>query len=253
MQRKGFTLIELLVVISIIAVLMSVLLPALGKVRDQARSVVCRTNLGQLGMGLSLYIEDWNNCIPWAHGDPYDEDNYSTWDFLVGPYVAAKIPNSKEAPSYVDKKNQIFLCPSDKIKRFPEPYYEQSSYPESSKIPLSYSLLTWRLPGESYAYPFRPRKMTIFKGILSDKFLLAEWHAMFNARGFNGPGMYINNLPGNAIWNDYLWLNGLRNGFPQEIPSDGFHGKTSNYLFLDGHVDNLDKDAAELDYHWKHN
>ncbi len=56
--RHGFTLIELLVVISILALLVSLLLPALGRAREQARRVVCAGNLRQVGMGLVVYAQD---------------------------------------------------------------------------------------------------------------------------------------------------------------------------------------------------
>ena len=60
MKKKGFTLIELLVVISIIALLLAILMPALGKVKKQAQSTVCRSNLKQLGLSYSLYAADNN-------------------------------------------------------------------------------------------------------------------------------------------------------------------------------------------------
>lgn len=86
--NKGFTLIELLVVISIIAVLMSILMPALGKVKKQARTVLCQTNLKQWSYLFHLYSNDNKGkfCPTWNWSQPdmdwhdylraYSEDGY---------------------------------------------------------------------------------------------------------------------------------------------------------------------------------
>jgi prepilin-type N-terminal cleavage/methylation domain-containing protein/prepilin-type processing-associated H-X9-DG protein len=62
-KRKGFTLIELLVVVAIIAVLVAMLLPALNAARAQGKSLVCQTNLRQLGMIFRYYAEDHGDFI----------------------------------------------------------------------------------------------------------------------------------------------------------------------------------------------
>lgn len=67
-RQAAFTLIELLVVISVIALLIGILIPALGKARASARIAVCGTRLQQIGVGLVLYSADFDNRMPQAAG-----------------------------------------------------------------------------------------------------------------------------------------------------------------------------------------
>ena len=73
-MSKGFTLIELLVVIAIIALLLAILMPALQKVRNQARGIVCKNNLKQYGFATRMYLDSFNGKFP----DP------ATWLFNDG-------------------------------------------------------------------------------------------------------------------------------------------------------------------------
>jgi prepilin-type processing-associated H-X9-DG protein/prepilin-type N-terminal cleavage/methylation domain-containing protein len=63
-HRRSFTLIELLVVVAIIAVLVAVLLPALGIARERTQAVSCRSGLGQIGLGLFVYTDDSGGALP---------------------------------------------------------------------------------------------------------------------------------------------------------------------------------------------
>jgi prepilin-type N-terminal cleavage/methylation domain-containing protein/prepilin-type processing-associated H-X9-DG protein len=87
-QRRGaFTLIELLVVIAIIAILASLLLPALARARAQALSTKCQGNLKQMGLGLVMYVQDHRGEYPtdFANGM-----GTGAWEEDLAPYVNAE-------------------------------------------------------------------------------------------------------------------------------------------------------------------
>ena len=63
-RKKGFTLIELLVVIAILALLMAILMPALSRVREQGKTIICRSNLNQYGIGMRMYLDENDYYFP---------------------------------------------------------------------------------------------------------------------------------------------------------------------------------------------
>lgn len=101
---KGFTLVELLCVIAIIAVLGSLLMPALGQMLAKAHSTACAANLRQIGVAVSLYVNDHDNTFPYIETDP-------TNPVLYPEDVTAKPMLETLAPYGVSAKT--LQCPAD--------------------------------------------------------------------------------------------------------------------------------------------
>lgn len=106
MKRRAFTLIELLVVIAIIAILASILFPVFARARENARRASCMSNMKQIGLGMMMYTQDYDERMPFGS--------------LAYPAGTVKFPNGymgATAPWYLMiypyvKSLQVFNCPS---------------------------------------------------------------------------------------------------------------------------------------------
>ena len=112
-DRRGFTLIELLVVIAVISLLMAILLPALHRVKDQARDVVCRSNLRGVGTGVLMYLQDNAYRMPDMHTHTNDTNGHLWWDDQGNPLQ----PGDHRAywgTAFIDyvRERELFGCPA---------------------------------------------------------------------------------------------------------------------------------------------
>src|SRR3569623_3055117 len=82
MRRRAFTLIELLVVIAIIAILAAILFPVFANAREKARQTSCLSNMGQLGKGFRMYMDDNDGTLPAAAPFP-SGPNKGKWEGMT--------------------------------------------------------------------------------------------------------------------------------------------------------------------------
>jgi len=99
MRRKAFTLIELLVVIAIISILAAILFPVFARARESARRTSCLSNLKQIGLGIMMYVQD------------YDE-TYPRYETLKDPPATGQWLWRQVVQPYIKSETQVFTCPS---------------------------------------------------------------------------------------------------------------------------------------------
>jgi len=119
-DRERFTLVELLVVISIIAMLLTLLLPALGKARESAKTIYCSNNLRQVGVSFESYACDWNNyCPPSESGYGIDPENgkWTVFDWIrsLWSYSVGSLSTHPYNPYNAPITRTVFFCPATPV------------------------------------------------------------------------------------------------------------------------------------------
>jgi prepilin-type N-terminal cleavage/methylation domain-containing protein/prepilin-type processing-associated H-X9-DG protein len=174
-RRNGFTLVELLVVIGIIAVLISILLPALNKARRQAKAVQCSSNMRQVAGALIMYINankgHFPPCQIKANGSAPDD----TVPYNMGWWWATELVRQKyiTAPnSYADGHLSL---PRTSVFRCPEGIDEDGLKGGAGDYPTDYKNNSYSIGNETQA--------------IAEKFGIVTWY-MLNSRNLSGSGAW---------------------------------------------------------------
>jgi len=248
-RNTGFTLIELLVVVAIIAILMAILLPSLARSREQARNVVCLSNLKQIGMAVNIYGEEEQGYLPAPlQGEEVMGSYYITWDRALSRYIGNEVQwnvNGLENAKPEIYRNTVFHCPNDMTPR------------PANTLPRSYSMntycanevdLTW---GYGTFYTNTPVRRSVLTSPALTVFA-AEWHkaepadVMPNLCGLN----FKKELPFY-----YFKLFRVQNQPGWYTPYMGeFHfNRSSNFSFHDGHAETMTfAQANKYETYWQY-
>ena len=230
MRKNTFTLIELLVVIAIIAILASMLLPALNQARQKANSTKCVSNLKQQGSALAMYAGDYK-YYPAPTASPLENYNMANWNFKIAPYLGIPTPNTwQEAGKFAN--SGALNCPSALVRFDSTGYTDTHSYYMNS----FYALQVWF--GLS---PAVEAATNVYSGWLDKTFWIApesRCPTLDNSKimflsdvGSENTGTYASNVSCNTqgIYNE--------NGWTGTANTSGFrHGNKKNALMLDLHV-----------------
>ncbi|MFI4913100.1 MAG: type II secretion system protein [Sedimentisphaeraceae bacterium JB056] len=263
-QKKAFTLIELLVVISIIAILMSILMPAMTKVRSQAKALVCGTRLKDIAPAVNMYINDNNGDIPASFAMSAEEaanDVATTWIDRIASYYYMK--NTADGGFETSAHNtKYFRCPTQEyvLKMEKEAVNSNSPYMTSPKTGIKYKMtpgagtygMNAFFSGRGAVSGYKElnfRKYSKIKGPSSVP-MVSDVAAEARYGGYNGElstkqpttdmgGWYLVPDAPHPIAYLYGWTG---DGYEGRV-KDNYHGPAAvhegkiNYMFSDGHVE----------------
>ncbi|MBN1512353.1 MAG: DUF1559 domain-containing protein [Phycisphaerae bacterium] len=208
--NRAFTLIELLVVVSIIALLISILLPSLRSAREQAKLVVCLNNCKQMGAAMTAYGTEYQDRFPSSggHGNP-SENPKGWWLNILAGYT---------------RQSLLYRCPSDRSKQF-----------------LDWNAIDWNTWDE-HADEYNQRRWTSYA--LNYLFVKPPDPYCDHLLRIRCPQsvIIVSESPDDTIGADHTHPEKFLDtwpALPKRLLAADRHKGRSNYLFADSHADTL--------------